>query len=103
MVSDDVTDCPNCGGRLYFYRTVKRRVKTEYGKATYVYISGMRCAVCQKEHRALPACVIPYKHYHADIVQGFATGLYSSDDLRFEDYPSESTIRRWRNELAHSP
>lgn len=98
MVSDKATTCPLCGGRLYYYSTVKRIVKHGSGVKSQVYISRLHCEKCGKEHRALPSCVLPYKHYDATIILGFKTGAYSTNDLDFEDYPSESTVRRWKLE-----
>ncbi len=100
MVSDKTTICPACGGGLYFYGTVKRIQRKGNGIVSRVYIQRLRCCKCGKEHRALPSCVLPYKHYEAEIIQGFVNGLYSSEDLRFEDFPSEATVRRWKNESA---
>lgn len=100
MVSDKTAICPNCGGRLYYYSTVKRIVKYGGGAKSYVYISRLHCESCGKEHRALPSSVLPYKHYCSDIIQGFKSGKYSTDELIFENYPSESTVRRWQLEKS---
>ena len=98
MVSDDTTVCPLCGGTLKYYSTVKRKVKRGNDLVANVYLPRLRCMSCGKEHRALPSFVLPYKHYDATIIRGFAAGLYSTDELRFENYPSESTVRRWKAE-----
>ena len=98
MVSDHTTSCPLCGGSLYFYGTVKRILRKEEGRISRVYIRRLVCRCCGKEHRALPSCVLPYKHYDASIIHGFVSGLYSLDDLAFENFPSEATVRRWKNE-----
>lgn len=100
MVSDKTTICPICGGRLYYYGSVKRIVKCAGGTRSQVYISRLHCGMCGKEHRALPDCLLPYKHYRADIIRGFRAGGYSTDELIFENYPSESTVRRWRNDKS---
>jgi transcription elongation factor Elf1 len=100
MVSDNVTICPICGGRLYYYSTTKRIIKYGGGIKSQVYISRLHCKTCGREHRALPSYILPYKHYDADIIRGFRLGKYSTDEIAFENYPSESTVRRWQNEKS---
>lgn len=52
---------------------------------------------CGKTHRILPGNkVLPYKHYDADTIEGVIDGLVNEDNLSLEDYPCESTLRRWR-------
>lgn len=95
MVSDNTTSCPYCHEVLAYYGRVKRIVKTEYGKTEWVYISRMVCTNCKTWHRMIPGYILPFKHYRASIINGFISGEYSNMDLQFEDYPSESTVRRW--------
>jgi len=57
----------------------------------------MICTGCGALHNELPSELLPYKHYEAEIIQGFIFEQYSSCDLEFEDYPSETTIKRWRS------
>ena len=95
MVSDKATNCPNCGEILTYYGRVKRKIRIEYGETDWIYISRMVCPYCKTWHRQIPGYILPYKHYRKDIIEGFRTGEKSSDELYFEDYPSEATIRRW--------
>lgn len=52
---------------------------------------------CGKTHRLLPGYkVLPYKHYDAGIIEEVVEGTQDEDTLANEQYPSESTLKRWR-------
>ncbi len=57
-----------------------------------------RCNDCteQKLHRALPDFLAPYKHYNVDIITDIIDNVISSDDLGYENYPSDKTMFRWK-------
>lgn len=96
MIRDGIRVCPDCGGVLVGYDHVFRTVKTKNGKKSRVRIFRFQCKSCGKVHRELPEDILPYKQYEKEIVEGVREGLISSEVLGFEDYPSESTMDRWR-------
>lgn len=51
---------------------------------------------CRKTHRLLPDCTIPYKHYEAGVIEDVIDETLDEDALCEEEYPSESTLKRWR-------
>lgn len=95
MVTIDISVCPDCGGNLRYYDSVKRIVRTRYGKTNFIKVRRLKCDVCKKVHRELPDYILPFKHYEADIIFGVVEGLISPDVLGFEDYPCQSTINEW--------
>lgn len=55
------------------------------------------CKKCHKVKRILPPEVAPYKQYSKDVIKLARTNDIS-EDLRYEDYPCEMTIKRWRSQ-----
>ena len=96
MVTNDESTCPECGGTLKQRGHVKRIVRTKGGNTHWIKIRRLVCNECGKEHRELPDCLLPYKHYEAEIIKGVISGIITSDDLDYEDYPCEMTMKRWR-------
>lgn len=90
--------CPNCGGKLYYYDTVKRIVKTKNGNKDKIYVRRMVCHNCKTYHRELPKTVLPYKQYDSEIIYGVIEGLITPETLGFEDYPCEQTMLRWKSQ-----
>lgn len=95
MVSVGDTVCPRCGGYLKYYDMVKRIVRTKDRRTNYIFIRRLRCCKCGAMHRELPLFLFPYKQYEAELIFGVCNGLISSDTLGYEDYPCETTMRRW--------
>lgn len=96
MVSDKTTICPLCGGQLKYLGSVKRFLKQGGGLKTRIYIPRLKCSLCGKEHRSLPQNALPYKQYDARVIKGFVLNEPCTMELKFEDYPSESSISRWK-------
>ena len=96
MVFDDDLICPKCTGRMTYYDSVRRIVKTKRGVVWYAYIKRYECIVCGSVHRCIPNYILPYKHYETEVVAGVIEGLITSETLGYEDYPSEKTMERWR-------
>lgn len=95
MITDNVSNCPICGGALKYYDKVSRIIRSEGGRIARINIRRLRCLICKRLHRELPAFIFPYKHYRADIIQGVLSGSITIDALEYEDYPCEMTIKRW--------
>lgn len=58
-------------------------------------IRRFRCQNCHAYHNELPDCLVPYKHYEAEVIAGVLDEVILPDDLDSEDYPSFSTMLRW--------
>ena len=71
-------------------------MKGKYGVKQFIYISRYRCSVCSTYHRAIPNCLLPYKHYDKEIILGVLEGIITTDILGYENYPCELTMLRWR-------
>lgn len=53
------------------------------------------CEHCCRLHAELPDCIVPHKHYDAEIISGVIDGIVTTDDLDSEDYPCAATMLRW--------
>ena len=95
MTISNSSNCPTCGGALKYYDKVKRIVRTKGGGSWRVKVKRFKCTTCNTIQRYLPDYIFPYKHYEADIIEGFLSGAITSDTLGYEDYPCEMTIKRW--------
>ncbi|MBR3243846.1 MAG: hypothetical protein IKF90_14315 [Parasporobacterium sp.] len=45
----------------------------------------------------IPAFMVPYKHYSAEVISGVIDGVVTADDEDSENHPSEWTMRRWHH------
>ncbi len=77
---------------------MKRVNKAIGGKKSWLLIERRKCTneSCRKTHRLLPDKAIPYKHYDSGVIEDVIEGTIDEDALSEEDYPSESTLKRWR-------
>ncbi len=98
MVSGNESNCPKCGGKLKPHDRVKRLVRTKHGKTYWTTVERNKCTKCGRKHRVLPEILLPYKHYEAGIIKGFISGVITSFDLEYEDYPCDGTIKIWKKE-----
>lgn len=89
--------CPSCGSKSKRYDSVKRIMRIEYGEKITVVVERYICENCRTVRRMLPEYLLPNKHYKKSIILGFVNNEYTTDDIQFEDYPSEVTISRWKN------
>lgn len=101
MISDDVSNCPDCMGSLKYYDNVPRVVKTKWGRMNKVKVKRFRCNICKKVHRKIPNYVLPYKHYELDIIEGVLDGIITPDTYGYENYPCETTMIRWSRDIHH--
>lgn len=101
MIFEDSTICPTCGKQMKHYDRVKRIVRTKNGTARWITIERWRCSKCGNVHREIPHDIFPYKHYEAEVIKGVLEGLITPDTLGFEDYPCETTMKRWRTQNLH--
>jgi hypothetical protein len=77
---------------------VKRVSKELGGKSTWMMIERRKCTndSCRRTHRLLPDRSIPYKHYNSELIEDVVDGIIDEDAVANENYPSESTLQRWR-------
>ena len=87
--------CPICQSSLTYRDSHIRIRKKEGGIKEKLKIGRFYCKKCHSYHNELPDCLVPYKHYEAEIITGVLDGIVLSDDLDCEDYPSFSTMKRW--------
>lgn len=84
---------------LKYRDSVKRIVRSKYGKKYFITIPRYIDTESGEIHRELPDNLLPYKHYEKNIIFGFVKGELSFDDLAFEDYPAEITVKRWSRNI----
>ena len=88
MSSDDTPVCPVCGGTLKYRDSRPRIRKKEGGLKEYLMIRRLRCTECLRHHNELPDCLVPHKHYEAEVISGVLDGIVTSEDADSEDSPS---------------
>ena len=96
MVMNECSACPRCGGRLKYYDSVPRLVRTKGRQTSRVPMRRLRCW----RSWSLSDCLIPYKQYEAEVIFGVLEGLITCETLGFEDYPCEMTMLRWLSQKA---
>jgi len=89
--------CPVCGKPLAYRDSCLRILKKEGGERLRYLINRLKCTHCQMLHRELPDCMVPYKHYSAEVISGVLDGFVTNEDEDTEDYPCEMTIHRWHH------
>ena len=87
--------CPVCHGVLRYRDSRPRIRKKEGGIKEYLMVRRFFCKTCHSYHTELPDCLVPYKHYEAEVISGVLDGVIRPDDLDSEDYPSFQTMLRW--------
>lgn len=102
MIGEGQTVCPKCGGKLKYYDSVKRILRTKMGEKKKIIMWRLKCESCRSVHRVYPDFILPYKQYEADIIKGVLDGIITPDTLGFEDYPCETTMKRWLKEKDDS-
>lgn len=98
VISEEDTICPECGSPLR-KRDKKRRVHKEAGGVkNWFIINRLKCInkKCGRLHNELPDCIVPYKHYGADIVEDVIDEVVGPDDPGMEDHPCEETMKHWK-------
>ena len=100
MVMNECSACPRCGGRLKYYDSVPRLVRTKGRQTSRVPMRRLRCSGCGAIHRELGGLFFPYKQYEAEVIFGVLEGLITCETLGFEDYPCEMTMLRWLSQKA---
>lgn len=97
--SSAISYCPVCGEPLVYRDTCKRIMLLEGRESRTYVIRRLQCHNCEKLHRELPDCLIPYKRYATEVISGVLDGIVTSDDEDCSDYPCEATMQRWHRWL----
>ena len=53
------------------------------------------CQNCHSYYNELPNCLVPYKHYEAEVIADVLDEVILPEDLDSEDYLSFNTMLRW--------
>lgn len=93
--SDHSPVCPVCGGVLKYRDSRPRIRRKEGGLKEHLMIRRLRCVGCHRYHNELPDCLVPHKHYEAEVISGVIDGVVTSEDEDSEDFPSLQTMLRW--------
>ena len=94
---EDVPRCPLCGGQLRYRDSRRRIIRREGGIKEQLLVRRFRCEDCHHYHTELPDCVAPYKHYETETISGVLDEIVSSADEDSENYPTETTMERWKD------
>ena len=63
--SESAVYCPDCGMKLFFHGTCKRKVRAQEQTRCYV-LRVLSCKSCKRTHRELPDFIVGYKRYSRD-------------------------------------
>ena len=86
---------PCLSGNAPLQRLPSTHPKKEGGMKEHLMIRRFRCQNCHSYHNELPDCLVPYKHYEAEVIAGVLDEVILPADLDSEDYPSFNTMLRW--------
>ena len=89
--------CEKCGEEMKYRDKVKRWVRTGDDGRYQIDISRYRCAKCGAIRRELPEGLLRFKQYEAEVIFGVVDGAITVFTEGFEDYPSEMTMKRWKD------
>jgi len=87
--------CPICQGMLRYRDSRPRICKKEGGTRERLMIRRFRCQNCHSYYNELPNCLVPYKHYEAEVIADVLDEVILPEDLDSEDYLSFNTMLRW--------
>ena len=86
--------CPDCGCPLRLRDHRKRIWRREGGKKDWLLLGRYRCDHCNRLHIGLPEFLAEYKHYDNRTMETVIDENVG-EDLSYEDYPCEMTMKRW--------
>ena len=86
----EICNCPLCGGNLRVRDSKKRCVINQAGDIDMYRLRRLKCKNCGKLHTEIPDCIVPYKHYAAEVVESELL------ELRNDCPADDSTSWRWK-------
>lgn len=99
IISNEEPTCPACKSRLEKHGWIYRIKRFAGNLKGWRRIEVRKCTnrKCGKKHRLLPDDQVPYKHYEAALIERvIADRLTENEILETEDYPCDSTVKRWK-------
>ena len=89
--------CKRCDRETNFIHRdyTYRYKKMAGGEKERIRIERMKCTECGTLKRILPDDILPFKQYSKEIIEKCTDEEITSDDLEYEDYPCEMTMKRW--------
>ena len=92
VVTGERVQCPDCGGPVKV-RDSKRRKLIMDDESVHIFkLRRLKCQVCGALHLEMPDCMLPNKHYCAQVIKGIVEG--NRNDCPADD----ATIYRWKKE-----
>lgn len=99
VITNEEPACPACKSRLEKHGWVYRVKRLAGNLKGWRRIEVRKCTnrKCGKKHRLLPDDQVPYKHYEEVLIEKvIADRLTENELLEAEDYPCDSTVKRWK-------
>jgi len=98
----NIPQCPICHNSVKYRDLKKRYIKYPGGGRKTFVLQRCKCTKCGSLHTCLPDCAVPYKHYSSGVIEDVLDGTTTADDIETEDYPTEGTMRLWKEWLLYN-
>lgn len=85
MVMNECSACPRCGGRLKYYDSVPRLVRTKGRQTSRVPMRRLRCSGCGAIHRATVFVGPTLKSFPFLFSRRFNRGLYGGEGYEHQE------------------
>jgi hypothetical protein len=93
VISNEARYCPVCHNLLYRSGTRQRVWRVSEDEKRILIILRLYCESCDKTHRELPDCIVPYKRYGAQIIEDIVVSNEPDQNLPCPP----GTVRRLRD------
>ena len=98
--TDNLTICPQCGGKVHGHGARPRQATTN-GVKNWCQVQRFLCPRCKKTFTRLPYFLVPFKHYVASEIEGALRHIFNGGKIsKAPSGAAESTLWRWRNEFS---
>lgn len=95
-------NCDACNIKMKHRDYVRRIIKNGGYDICWVMVERLMCPICRRIRRNYPDYILPYKHYNKTVILDLISDDISILDLKYEDYPCELTVRRWKTQEIQS-
>ena len=100
-ITDGLTTCPQCGGKIYGHGTRPRQGIATDGVKQGHRVRRFCCTECGTSFTRLPDFLLPSKHYVASEIEGVLRYLLNGGKLsKSSSVADERTQQRWWNEFS---